>query len=125
MLGHPASRTLLLVTTARLLRTTFPLSTPVDTSPAPSPPVSPSVPPTQNIFVHKRWKHYQDNQVRSILTLSHSRQRSFPGSPPWKVLMKLLLQLQTRCRKETVQHCHELSVWQVLWQNRTLKHNPT
>ena len=40
------------------------------------------------------------------------------------LLMKLLLQLQIRCRKQTVHHCHELTVWQVLRQSLTLKHNP-
>ena len=46
--GPPASGTSRLVTTARLLRTTLSLSTPVDTSPAPSPHVSSSVPIVQN-----------------------------------------------------------------------------
>ena len=56
--GPPASGTRLMVTTARLLRTTLSLSTPVDNSPAPSPPVSSSVPTTQNTITHKCWKHY-------------------------------------------------------------------
>ena len=40
------------------------------------------------------------------------------------LLLKLLLQLQIGCLKQTVhKHCHELTLWQVLRQNRTLKHN--
>ena len=44
MLGPPQSGTSRLVRTARLLRTTFSLYTPVDIPLAPSPPVSSSVP---------------------------------------------------------------------------------
>ena len=40
------------------------------------------------------------------------------------LLLKLLLQLQTHCSKQTALHCHELTVWQALRQNRTLKYNP-
>ena len=61
MLGPLASGTSRLVTTARLLRTTLSLSTPVDTSPAPSPPVFSSVPTMQNTIMNRRWKHYHDN----------------------------------------------------------------
>ena len=61
MLGPPASGTSRLVTTARLLRTTLSLSTPVDTSPVPSPPVSSSVPTMQETIMNIRWKHYHDN----------------------------------------------------------------
>ena len=61
MLGPPASATSRLVTTARPLRNTLSLSTPVDTSRAPSPPVSPSVPIMQNTTTKTRWKHYHDN----------------------------------------------------------------
>ena len=78
----PASGTSLLVTTARLLRTTLSLSTPVETSPAPSPPVSFSVPTTQSSFVHKGWKHHHDNQARPVLTLSQSLRRSSLRSSP-------------------------------------------
>ena len=85
MLGPPASGTSRLVTIARLLHTTLSLSTPVDTSPAPSPPVSSSVPTMQNKTMNIRWKHYHDNYARAILALSNSRQRSSPGSSPGEV----------------------------------------
>ena len=61
MLGTPASGTRRLLTTARLLRTTLSLSTPVDTSTAPSPPVSSSVPTMQKKIMNIRWKHYHDH----------------------------------------------------------------
>ena len=61
MLGPPVSGTSRLVTTARLLRTTLSLSTPVDTSLAPSLPVSSPVPIMQNTTMKTRWKHYHDN----------------------------------------------------------------
>ena len=61
MLGTQASGISLLKKTARLLRTTFSLSMPVDTSPAPSPPVSSSEPTTPDTFTNKHWKHYLDN----------------------------------------------------------------
>ena len=60
MLGPPVSGISRLVTTARLLRTTLSLSTPVDTSPVPSPPVSSSVPTMQKTIMNIRWKHYHD-----------------------------------------------------------------
>ena len=59
--GPPASGTSRLVTTARLLRTTLSISTPVDTSPAPAPAVSFSVPIMQNTTMKTHWKHYHDN----------------------------------------------------------------
>ena len=72
MRGTPASGTSPIVTTARLLRTTLSLSTPVDSSPAPSPLVSSSVPTIKNTIMNIRWKHYHDNYARPILTLSLS-----------------------------------------------------
>ena len=88
----PASATSLLVTTARLMRTTLSLSTPVDTSRAPSPPVSSSVPTTQNTSTNKRWKHYQDVIRRDQYKLSATtaiealrvalRWKSLPGVAP-------------------------------------------
>ena len=83
--GPPVSGTSLLVATAPLLRITLSLSTPMDTSSAPSPPVSSSVPTTQSTNTNKHWKHYQDNLARSILNLSQSRQRSSPESSFGKV----------------------------------------
>ena len=80
MLGPPVSATSRLVATARLLRTTLSLSTPVDTSLAPSPPVSSSVPTMQKRIMNIRRKHYCDNLARAILTLSNSRQQNSPES---------------------------------------------
>ena len=82
--GPPTSGTSRLVTTARLLRTTLSLSTPLGTSPVPSP-VSSSVPTIQNAIMNIRRKHYHDNSARAIPTLSNSCQRRSPGSSPVKV----------------------------------------
>ena len=88
MLGPPASGTSRPLTKTSVLRTTLSLPTPVDTSPAPFLPISSSVPLTLNTNTNERLKHYHDNYARSMLTLSHSSQKSSPGNPPGKVLSR-------------------------------------
>ena len=125
MLGSPASATSLLVTTACLLSNTLTLSTPEDTSSAPSPPVFSLVPTTQTqLYINDKntARIIRRNQYYFLATSANGALRevllgkSSPAvAPP----------TSNSLPKQTVHtQCHELTVWQALRQNRTQKHNP-